>query len=498
MQRDTGLDFREIHESEDAFLAAVEEIERAALIERPFHIPIRLRFITPSPDSKTGHDYVITDASTHRTGSVYVAVSYTWLHEQSLDGQEIPNYRVKDLSKAGTVPRPPHCPPIVFHRAMQYAHARGYTLVWIDQECIHQDDPIDVERHLQVMHRIYSNSKVTIAVLATTSGSIDLPTAHYFKSSLHPTSYESTDQSAQDVVFRSWFCDVSDDRWFSRTWAFQEKLSAQHLEMLLPMTVCRSAESTEHEDLCNDIARMWTIAGWSSITCAVSVEKQVEMMNHMDNNRSRPAPRRLILESIVDIYEQMEQCENCVLADRLAILANICDLTYRLASTKLNHSQYGYSTCLVVLIFANIWPDRQKRRMRYRELSNGLMDAPVGILLSYLAWQISIDGPDSKICTERYAYKSYIEKYHGHRADLDKVRGLYKARPRTVSRRVSLESMSGRSTYDSCRPNIASRNRPVASVDSTSESDSSGISHEECYTSSPLSTSESELLWYQV
>ena len=58
--------------------------------------------------------------------------------------------------------------------------------------------------------------------------------------------------------------------------------------------------------------------------------------------------------------------------------------------------------------------------------------------------------------------------------------------------------MSGRSTYDSCRPNIASRNRPVASVDSTSESDSSGISHEECYTSSPLSTSESELLWYQV
>ncbi|CAN9417065.1 unnamed protein product [Alternaria alternata] len=120
-----------------------------------------------------------------------------------------------------------------------------------------------------------------------------------------------------------------------------------------------------------------------------------------------------------------------------------------------------------------MWPDREKRRVRYRELSNGLMDAPVGILLSYLAWQISIDGPDSKICTERYAYKSYIEKYHGHRADLDKVRGLYKARPRTVSRRVSLESMNGRSTYDSCHPNIASWDRPVASVDPTSESEPS-------------------------
>ncbi|KAB2100148.1 hypothetical protein AG0111_0g11451 [Alternaria gaisen] len=203
MQKDTDLNIRETHGIEDAFLAAFEEIDCVALIERPFHIPIRLRFITPSPDSKTGHDYVITDASTHRTGSIYVAVSYTWLHEQSLNGQEIPDYRVKDLSKAGTVPRPPRCPPIVFHRAIQYAHAQGYTYVWIDQECIHQDDPIDVERHLQVMHRIYSNSKVTIAVLATTSGPIDLPTANYFKLSLGPTSYESTEQSAQDVDFRN-------------------------------------------------------------------------------------------------------------------------------------------------------------------------------------------------------------------------------------------------------------------------------------------------------
>ncbi|CAN9427102.1 unnamed protein product [Alternaria alternata] len=454
MQRDTGLDFREIHESEDAFLAAVEEIERVALIERPFHIPIRLRFITPSPDSKTGHDYVITDASTHRTGSVYVAVSYTWLHEQSLDGQKIPNYRVKDLSKAGTVPRPPHCPPIVFHRAMQYARTRGYTNVWIDQECIHQDDPTDVERHLQVMHRIYSNSKVTIAVLATSSGRIDLPTIGHFKSLLESTSCEPTDQSVQHIAFRKWFCDVSDDRWFSRTWAFQEKLSAEHVESLLPITAQLSAESTVYEDLCIDIARMWTIAGWSSITCAVSVEKQMGMTNGMNNSRSRPAPRRLMLESIVDIYEQMEQCENAVLADRLAILANICDLAYRLASTKLDHPQYSYSTCLVVLIFANVWPDQEKRQMRYKELSSDFMDAPVGILLSYLARQISVDGADGKLCTERYAYECYIENYHEHRVDVDRARGSYKARSRTVSRRVSLESMDGRSHYDNHRPNF--------------------------------------------
>ena len=493
MQRDTGLGFREIHESENAFLAAVEEIERVALIERPFHIPIRLRFITPSPDSKTGHDYVITDATTHRTGSVYITVSHTWLHEQSSDGLAIPDYRIKDLSDNENVPRPPRRPPIVFHRAMQYARTRGYTNVWIDQECIHQDDPTDVERHLQVMHRIYSNSKVTIAVLATSSGRIDLPTIDHFKSLLDSTSCEPTNQSIQHIAFRKWFCNVSDDRWFSRTWAFQEKLSAGHIELLLPIIAHLPEVLTVYKDLCIDMARMWTIAGWSSITCAVSVEKQIEMTNHMNNSRSRPAPRRLILESIVDIYEQMEQCENSVLADRLAILANICDLPYRLASTKLNHSQYSYSTCLLVLIFANVWPDREKRRMRYKELSNDLMDAPIGILLSYLAWQVSIDGHDSEICTERYAYESYIERYHGHRADPNRVRSLYKAQPRTVSRRVSLESMSGRFAYDSCHPDIAYTNLTAAAVDLTFETGSTDARREEYLTSPPLFMSESEL-----
>ena len=78
---------------------------------------------------------------------------------------------------------------------------------------------------------------------------------------------------------------------------------------------------------------------------------------------------------------------------RIAILANIRDLAYRLASTKLNHPQYSYSTCLVVLIFSNVWPDWETRQMRYKELSSDFMDAPVGILLSYLAQQASVDGP---------------------------------------------------------------------------------------------------------
>jgi hypothetical protein len=167
MQRDTTRTFREIHGSEDALLRAIEDIEHVALVERPLQTPPRLRFITPSPDNESAHHYVITEAHTHRSGDTYVAVSYTWAHEQSVEGLAIPDYQIRDLSKQGSEWRPPRCPPVVFHRAMAYARICGYSYVWIDEECIHQDDPADVERHLQVMHRIYFNSKITVAILST-------------------------------------------------------------------------------------------------------------------------------------------------------------------------------------------------------------------------------------------------------------------------------------------------------------------------------------------
>ncbi|CAN9209379.1 unnamed protein product [Alternaria alternata] len=44
---------------------------------------------------------------------------------------------------------------MVFHRAWYFARARGIPYVWIDQECIYQDNTEDKERHLQIMDKIY-------------------------------------------------------------------------------------------------------------------------------------------------------------------------------------------------------------------------------------------------------------------------------------------------------------------------------------------------------
>lgn len=165
MRNDTGHLFTEIYDSADALLSALEDIEKVALTKRSDDAPLHVRLLTPSGNA--GRDFSITPIESFCGDEAYVAISYTWAYEQSIERLEIPDYHIWDATQPNRDPRPPQCPPIVLHQAVRYAQAKGYSYIWIDQECIHQDDDADRERHLQLMHRIYRASAVTIAVLST-------------------------------------------------------------------------------------------------------------------------------------------------------------------------------------------------------------------------------------------------------------------------------------------------------------------------------------------
>lgn len=49
----------------------------------------------------------------------------------------------------------------------------------------------------------------------------------------------------------------------------------------------------------------------------------------------------------------MEECNNSIFADRLAIFASTCGFGWRLKSTKLNNSRFSFSTCILVLVKYN-------------------------------------------------------------------------------------------------------------------------------------------------
>jgi hypothetical protein len=220
MQDDTGRAFTEIYDNAESLLSAVEEIERVALVQRSDDAPLRVRLLTPhGSNSNSTYDYAITPLHAFRGDEAYVTVSYAWAHSQSTSDLQIPSYRIWDLSEPSEPPRSPRCPSIIFHRAAQYARAKDFEYIWIDQECIYQNDEADRERHLQVMHRIYSASAVTIAAL-----SVHLPNSRVLEKFV---SWALNDKGPRESlpilpagVLADWLSTMTSGKWFTRTWAY--------------------------------------------------------------------------------------------------------------------------------------------------------------------------------------------------------------------------------------------------------------------------------------
>ncbi|MDI1487640.1 MAG: hypothetical protein OHK93_006910 [Ramalina farinacea] len=56
-------------------------------------------------------------------------------------------------------------PPDVLSRAITYSKSRDINAIWIDQECINQNDPAEKEAAIQAMNQIYQGSDHPIAIL---------------------------------------------------------------------------------------------------------------------------------------------------------------------------------------------------------------------------------------------------------------------------------------------------------------------------------------------
>ena len=216
MQDDRALTFQPIHGHKDALRVAVKDIERIALVESYEIGPLRLRFLEPYPQGGSKSDYILTPAREIRLADLndydYIAVSYVWTHSQPLDGITFPVYRIWDGVNLEKPPRLLRCPPIVFHRVVQYAETAKLERIWIDQECIDQDDPNDVEKHLQDMHRIYRFSRMTVAVLSKVSRRWE-GLISYLRSEL--------DQSyliERVQIVGTLLSEMIDNPWFTRSW----------------------------------------------------------------------------------------------------------------------------------------------------------------------------------------------------------------------------------------------------------------------------------------
>lgn len=85
--------------------------------------------------------------------------------------------------------------------------------------------------------------------------------------------------------------------------------------------------------------------------------------------------------TIDTVYKKTQGRYNRVLSDRIQILANVCNLQWKLNTTLLNNPALSFSTSLLVLVMANTWPDLVARARQYGELKYYLMEKSIGTLM---------------------------------------------------------------------------------------------------------------------
>jgi len=394
MQRDDHLPLGQIYGDKKTLLKSIDKIIRLALVKATDDEPLQLRFLRPiSPNNRLKHeeyvDLELTSAKEHTQGLIYTTVSYCWNHAQiEREEMQVPEYRIWDASGPRQAPRQIRCPKLVLHRALRFARGQGCQYLWIDQECIDQDDPADIERHLQTMHRIYRESRWTVVTLSHTITADDSWTTLV----LRPYALLDPDSSTYDIAVKDLVQSlnyISTDRWFTRTWTLQEKQCASILKFLIPIN--KGVYEPEDvpslvvgNDLCIDAERL----SWAArLGNTGNIKERLNLID-MPGFKGRGQPSGEELSSIALFIHAMNSCDNLVISDRISIFANACNFRYRLLSNRLDRSGISYVMCLIVLILANLIGDIKEVKERiattWDEISSYNMLANPALILTIL------------------------------------------------------------------------------------------------------------------
>jgi hypothetical protein len=398
MQRDTDFTFEDILGSPDLNDSNIINYVTRAKVSDSTSTSSNLRFIL-IPDLRPGFSandatYIITDSGQYPDVTDYVAVSYCWNSFGQTSASPKPAPRISVIDQGVT--RSLRCPAEVLIRAVSYAVAVEVSLIWIDQECINQEDDADVQNHLQCMHTIYKQAKMAIGLLDfeltrsqwralinfSNVNGIDEQCLNEAESSSR-TLQRLLDIKSIEFLTRL-FKSVRKDRWFSRTWVFQERYSSSHSMRLLFRVSAevkaflqasnRTGPFVENFPLSLEdvgyIPAIWScflkqrsmetgelhlaLAALYEATQDISTTfkgASFELMVNILVTRHIPHVRNLPADGfgVQAIFRHIESCDNQIISDRVAIFANVANFASRIDTTGLS----SYSVALLVNLLIN-------------------------------------------------------------------------------------------------------------------------------------------------
>lgn len=293
----------------------------------------------------------------------YVAVSYCWKNQNELP----PQYAVRTSKDV----RDNNAPAEILSRAILFAAYYNIRLIWIDQECIDQDDREDKEQGIQSMDLVYQHASRPLALL---NGRISTQ-AHLIGllRALEGEDFELNELEDAVEIMEV----ILGDRWLDRAWCFQETVAAG--EMMQLLVSCDAdligGEGYRHVpgEFVLSIQDLRAAAAWAS-SCADGNRPET----WSDNLKSRAnsvLDCSLAICPVAYHFERDPQfrygCnagaalhllgarKNSQTEDRLAILANICNFRLRLNTHSLIEGekksgiQRSFSICYHILALLN-------------------------------------------------------------------------------------------------------------------------------------------------
>lgn len=194
----------------------LEHVERAQ--QMMFHISAiqswlkNLRFVV-LVEGQDEYDLELIEVGTgddKESNQPYIAVSYCWGNEADQNGAplriQIPSKQQPGAKEIRNV----RASSNILRRSLAFAAAKGIKRVWIDQECIHQDDEKDKVTAIQCMHLVYQQATITLILLGEHVRTLEDVRAI--------SDLKRQGEDLRDRIMR--------DRWFSRAWPTQEYVSS--------------------------------------------------------------------------------------------------------------------------------------------------------------------------------------------------------------------------------------------------------------------------------
>ncbi len=296
----------------------------------------------------------------------YVAVSYCWQRNDETQPPPPTRLHAERLVNGCDI-RSLRTPSSVLDRAISYAVNHDIRAIWIDQECIDQSDAEDKQVGIQAMDLVYQRSSHPLGILDTyieTQVQMDA-----FAAMVKGTSCEPDQLEGMDEVLEM----LTDDQWFYRAWTLQESTSAEMSMVLLigcdyqldtpaffgtiPGEIQIPIEDFQDALLSvrcviEELLASSEVDKGTAINASNNADVLWNLMPIIYSGWPNTVHRRQACNA-AQAATFLENRENSVFSDRLAILANLCNYEKRIDTMVMETGNYGLSTCALTLATLN-------------------------------------------------------------------------------------------------------------------------------------------------